>query len=82
MKTAEFISALRKMLEEYDGEGEEVKETEEVEEVKETEETEPATEEVKEVVRTETETVTVDKESGERTIESKITFKDGEYYGI
>ena len=35
-----------------------------------------------EVVRTEVETTTINKETGVETIESKITFKDGAYYGI
>ena len=84
MKTSEFIKALKDMLnevEDTDGEKVEEKSDETVAEVTEEKKTEE-TEGGDEVVRTEVETTTINKETGVETIESKITFKDGAYYGI
>lgn len=88
MKTSEFIKALKDMLNEVeDTDGETVEEkveeksdetVAEVTEEKKTDETEGGDE----VVRTEVETTTINKETGVETIENKITFKDGAYYGI
>ena len=80
MKTDDFIKRLKELLDSYDSESEAAEETAEAAEEVVNEVSEEGG--TKEVVRTETETVTVDTESGERTVESKITFKDGEYYGI